>query len=167
MNSVLAAYPTYQIVTWSGLSADFPEIEKAWDRHQLSRSALVDFNARHVDLYQQTVRGVRLPIPELGLKAVSEHFKFKRKVPGISDGLHALMMYMSYLSTKELVHDMVSHAPISIKLTWEALHRGANLTLEESARLGADYFGLVASSEDFREGTRAFVQKTKPSFRGR
>ena len=39
-------------------------------------------------------------------------------------------------------------------MTWEALHRGANLTLEESTLLGADYFGLVAATEDFRDGHR-------------
>jgi enoyl-CoA hydratase len=52
-------------------------------------------------------------------------------------------------------------------MTWEAIHRGLNLTLEESTLLGADYFGLVASTEDFREGTKSFLDKTNPSFRGR
>jgi hypothetical protein len=37
------------------------------------------------------------------------------------------------------------------------------LPLEESAKLGADYFGLVASTEDFKEGTGAFLNKKKPS----
>ena len=67
----------------------------------MPRSALDDFKGRHVDLFQRAVRGVRLPIPELGLKAVSDHFMFKRKVSGVSDGLDALMMYMSYRSTKD------------------------------------------------------------------
>jgi hypothetical protein len=37
--------------------------------------------------------------------------------------------------------------------------------LEESPLLGADYFGLVASTEDFREGTKSFLEKGNPSFR--
>ncbi len=41
------------------------------------------------------------------------------------------------------------------------------MTLEESAMLGADYFGLVASTEDFREGTGAFLEKTTPKFLGK
>lgn len=66
-----------------------------------------------------------------------------------------------------LIREIMSQAPIAVQLTWEAIHRGGNLTLEESTLLGADYFGLVASTEDFREGTKAFLEKTKPSYTGR
>ena len=62
---------------------------------------------------------------------------------------------------------MVSLSPFAVKMTWEAIHRGLNLTLEDSALLGADYFGLVAATSDFREGTRAFLEKTSPHFTGR
>jgi enoyl-CoA hydratase len=66
-----------------------------------------------------------------------------------------------------LVLEILSQAPIAVRMSWEAIHRGMNMTLEESTLLGADYFGLVASTEDFREGTRSFLEKTSPSFRGR
>lgn len=69
--------------------------------------------------------------------------------------------------TESLVLEILSHSAIAIRMTWEAIHRGMNLTLEESALLGADYFGLVASTDDFRAGTKAFLEKTSPSFRGR
>ena len=101
MNSVLAAHPTYPIVTWSGLSADFPAIEKSWDRHGLGKSALDDFRRRHVDLFQCSVRSVRLPAPGLGLKVVSDYFDFERKLPEVSGGLDAVTMYMTYLSSKD------------------------------------------------------------------
>jgi enoyl-CoA hydratase len=68
--------------------------------------------------------------------------------------------------TTTLVHDVLAQSPIAVKLTWEALHRGLNMTLEESTALGADYFGLVASSEDFRLGTKAFLEKKKPVYTG-
>ncbi|MGG4494913.1 enoyl-CoA hydratase/isomerase family protein [Brevibacillus reuszeri] len=67
----------------------------------------------------------------------------------------------------ELLQEILSHSPLAVNLTWEAIHRGGNLTLEESALLGADYFGLIASTEDFREGTKAFLEKTKPAFKGK
>ena len=63
--------------------------------------------------------------------------------------------------------DIVAQAPIAVRLTWEAMHRGLNLSVEESAPLGADFFGLVASTEDFRTGTRAFLEKTNPAFGAR
>jgi enoyl-CoA hydratase len=69
--------------------------------------------------------------------------------------------------TENLVLEILSQAPVAVRMTWEAIHRGMNLTLEESTLLGADYFGLVASTEDFREGTRSFLEKTNPTFKGR
>jgi enoyl-CoA hydratase len=69
--------------------------------------------------------------------------------------------------TETIVLEILSQAPIAVRMTWEAMHRGMNMTLEESTLLGADYFGLIASTEDFREGTRSFLGKTRPSFKGR
>jgi len=66
-----------------------------------------------------------------------------------------------------LVREILSKSPAAVRMTWEAIHRGLNLTLEESALLGADYFGLVAATEDFRIGTKAFLEKATPSFTGR
>ena len=66
-----------------------------------------------------------------------------------------------------LLREILSQAPLSTKFTWEAIQRGLNLTLEEATLLGADYFGIIASSEDFREGTKAFLEKAKPAFKGR
>ncbi len=65
------------------------------------------------------------------------------------------------------VNDVLSQSPIAVKLTWEALHRGLNMTLEESTALGADSFGLVASTEDFHIGTKAFLEKKKPMYTGK
>ncbi|MED4729781.1 enoyl-CoA hydratase-related protein [Aneurinibacillus migulanus] len=71
------------------------------------------------------------------------------------------------LEAETLILEILSQAPLAVKMTWEAIHRGCNLTLEESSLLGADYFGLIASTEDFREGTKSFLEKTKPSFKVR
>lgn len=63
-----------------------------------------------------------------------------------------------------LLADILQQSPIAVQLTWEAMHRGLNVSLEESASLGADFFGLVASTEDFRIGTEAFINKRKPDY---
>jgi enoyl-CoA hydratase len=68
---------------------------------------------------------------------------------------------------ENFVLEIVSQSAPAVRMTWEAIHRGMNLPLEESTLLGADYFGLVASTEDFREGTKAFLEKSTPSFKGR
>ena len=69
--------------------------------------------------------------------------------------------------TEAMVREILAQSPIAVKLTWEAIHRGLNMTLEESTLLGADIFGLVASTDDFRAGTKAFLEKTTPSYTGR
>lgn len=67
---------------------------------------------------------------------------------------------------QRLAHSVLAHSPAAVRLTWEAMHRGLDLSLEESALLGADYFGLVAATEDFREGTRAFLDGRAPAWGG-
>jgi len=66
-----------------------------------------------------------------------------------------------------LLRDILAHPPMAVRLTWEAIHRGLDLTLAESTLLGADLFGLVASTEDFRIGTSAFLEKTRPTWTGK
>jgi enoyl-CoA hydratase len=68
---------------------------------------------------------------------------------------------------KKLMKEIIDNAPVAVRFTWEALHRGLNMTSEESAKLGADYFGLAASTEDFRKGTKSFLKKRKPSYKGK
>jgi enoyl-CoA hydratase len=68
---------------------------------------------------------------------------------------------------ENLLREILSRSASAVRMTWEAVHRGLNLTSEESTLLGADYFGLAAATEDFRTGTRAFLEKTAPSFSGR
>jgi len=66
-----------------------------------------------------------------------------------------------------LLQEILQNSPIAVNLTWEAIHRGLDLSIDESAKLGADYFGLVASTTDFREGTKAFLNKQKANFIGK
>lgn len=68
---------------------------------------------------------------------------------------------------KAFLRDILGLSPIAVKLTWEAIHRGLDLTLEESALLGADMFGLVAASEDFRIGAKAFLEKSRAAYTGK
>lgn len=55
-------------------------------------------------------------------------------------------------------------APHAVRLTRDALHRGLDMPIGASLRLGADHFGLAASEQDFREGTTAFLEKREPKW---
>lgn len=67
---------------------------------------------------------------------------------------------------ERLLRDVLAQSPLAVKLTWEAIHRGMSATQEASAQLGADCFGLAAATQDFRIGTRSFLEKTVPVFHG-
>ena len=67
----------------------------------------------------------------------------------------------------KLLQEILQNSPVAVNLTWEAVHRGLDFSIDGSAKLGADYFGLIASTNDFREGTNAFLNKRKANFNGK
>jgi enoyl-CoA hydratase len=68
---------------------------------------------------------------------------------------------------ENILKEVLAQSPPAVRMTWEAMHRGLDLSIDESARVGADYFGLAASTADFREGTQAFLAKRPPVFKGK
>src|SRR3989441_4970014 len=49
----------------------------------------------------------------------------------------------------------------------DAINRGAEMPFADACQLEAALFGMVTTTEDMREGTRAFLEKRKPVFKGR
>jgi enoyl-CoA hydratase len=62
---------------------------------------------------------------------------------------------------------IATRAPLAITATKRAIREGAALPLAEGLALEALHFGAMVSTADFREGTRAFLDKRKPVFEGR
>jgi len=58
-------------------------------------------------------------------------------------------------------------APLAVRACLEAVTRGARLPFDDALKLEAELFSRLFSTEDVREGTRAFLEKRKPSFRGK
>jgi enoyl-CoA hydratase len=54
-----------------------------------------------------------------------------------------------------------------MRLAMDAVNRGLEMGLADGCALEASLFGLVAATEDKKEGTRAFIEKRKPEFTGR
>jgi enoyl-CoA hydratase len=70
-------------------------------------------------------------------------------------------------AARELAAKILAKGPIAVRMCLEAIHRGMSMPLAEGLALETDLFGLVASSEDMKEGMTAFLEKRKPEFRGR
>jgi enoyl-CoA hydratase len=65
-----------------------------------------------------------------------------------------------------MLQAMLANGPLAIAHCIEVVDRGYDITLGEALTLEATAFGLLASSEDKREGTRAFLEKRAASFKG-
>jgi enoyl-CoA hydratase len=68
---------------------------------------------------------------------------------------------------KALAAELAAKAPIAVQYIIEAVNRGLEVSFDKGQFLEATLFGLVASTDDMREGTKAFLEKRKPDFRGR
>ncbi len=67
----------------------------------------------------------------------------------------------------ELARSIASKAPVALKMALEVIRYGAEVGQSEGEGAEADAFGLVFTTEDMREGTRAFLDKRPPQFQGR
>jgi len=70
-------------------------------------------------------------------------------------------------TARSLAGVMRLRGPVALRCALEAVHRGLEMSQSDGLALEAALFGLTCASEDMREGTRAFLEKRKPTFRGR
>jgi len=61
---------------------------------------------------------------------------------------------------------LAAQAPIAVRHILDAVHRGGDMPFSDGCAYEATLFGLTAATEDMREGTRAFLEKRKPAFKG-
>ena len=62
---------------------------------------------------------------------------------------------------------LAAKPPVAIRYILEAVHKGLEMPFPQAQVFEATLFGLVASTEDMREGTTAFLEKRKADFKGR
>jgi enoyl-CoA hydratase/carnithine racemase len=68
---------------------------------------------------------------------------------------------------RKLAGVLASKAPIAMRYILESVHKGLEMAFPQAQVFEATLFGLVASTDDMREGTRAFLEKRKAEFKGR
>lgn len=69
-------------------------------------------------------------------------------------------------TARGMLQQMLANGPLALAQCIDVVNRGADIPLDEALALEAAAFGMLAASEDMREGTSAFLEKRAPSFRG-
>jgi enoyl-CoA hydratase len=69
--------------------------------------------------------------------------------------------------SRALAQALAAKAPVAVRYILEAVAGGLDMSFEDAEDYEATLFGLVATTDDMREGTRAFLEKRKPEFKGR
>src|SRR3546814_17704740 len=67
----------------------------------------------------------------------------------------------------KLAAQLAAAAPLALRGIIDCVNVGADCALDEAMEYEAAQFGLVFSTDDMREGTRAFLERRKPEFSGR
>ncbi len=70
-------------------------------------------------------------------------------------------------AARELAAELAAKPPLAVRAILDAVARGLEMPLAEGQAHEATLFGLIAGTEDMREGTRAFLEKRAPVFQGR
>jgi enoyl-CoA hydratase len=69
--------------------------------------------------------------------------------------------------SRQVAQSLAAKAPVAVQYILELVHRGSAVSLDQGQFMEAALFGLIASTEDMREGTTAFLEKRQARFTGR
>ena len=70
------------------------------------------------------------------------------------------------IATRELAEKLAKAAPLVIQRSKRAIYAGLDMDLESSMKYIQPLMREIQQSEDHKEGTRAFLEKREPVFRG-
>jgi len=69
--------------------------------------------------------------------------------------------------SEKMMRGILAMGPLAVRLSMEAVDRGLEMSLDEGLLLEANYFGLLAATQDTKEGLTAFLEKRSAKFQGR
>lgn len=69
--------------------------------------------------------------------------------------------------TMKVAAQLAQAAPLALRGALDAVNVGGECGIEEGLQYESAQFGLMFSTDDMREGTRAFLERRKPVFSGR
>ncbi|WP_374502868.1 enoyl-CoA hydratase/isomerase family protein [Pseudoxanthomonas sp.] len=69
--------------------------------------------------------------------------------------------------TLKVAAQLAASAPLALRATLDVVNVGGECGIEEGLQYETAQFGLMFATDDMREGTRAFMERRKPTFTGR
>lgn len=70
-------------------------------------------------------------------------------------------------AVNSLVEELVNFSPLALKVCKQVLNAADETPLSAGIEIEGKAYGLLRTTEDFKEGVEAFVQKRKPNFTGK
>lgn len=70
-------------------------------------------------------------------------------------------------ATMELANKIASKPPIAVRLAMEGIRRGLNWPMKDFMEWHASAFTFCTETEDHLEGSKAFIEKRQPVFKGK
>ena len=69
-------------------------------------------------------------------------------------------------AAKEMAAQLMAKPPIALELAKQLVNNSTDTDLRKGLTNEAEAFGVLASTEDFKEGVNAFLEKRKPQYKG-
>ncbi len=96
-----------------------------------------------------------------------------RNVP-VSEALAMGLVLKSFATKEQMIEEatkslklITTNSSFAVSIAKKVMNEGIDLTISEGLQLEKRQFSAIFSSEDMREGTRAFVEKRIPTFKGK
>ena len=70
-------------------------------------------------------------------------------------------------AARKLLGGILRNGPVAVGLAIECATRGMEMSVDDGLALESNLFGLLAATEDMREGMSAFLEKRAANFKGR
>jgi enoyl-CoA hydratase len=67
---------------------------------------------------------------------------------------------------ESLLRTILENGPLAVRACLETVDAGLDMGVDQALLLEANQFGLLSATADMREGTKAFLEKRKPGFKG-